>query len=309
MSEVIAGHQNGGAIASRRRSRLQGISYWPFVLPLLLGTLLFNVLPMLPTIYFSFTNWDGGFRDLDFIGLQNYQRLARDPYFLASVQRTLFFSVGVIVLAMAAGLGLALLVRGNSPSDHTFRAIYFLPYITAEVAVALVWRWIYDAQFGPLNNVLAQLGWTAPPAWLLDPKVALGAVVIVAAWHTMGYDMLLFLAGLQHISPDYLEAAKIDGAGPIRRFRHIILPLLSPTTFFVMIVNTISVLQLFGLIFVMTDGGPGSATEIMMFYLYRQAFSFFNMGYASAIAWILFVILATISLVQFVVSKRWVYYE
>lgn len=308
MSEAIAGQRDNVAVATRRRSRLQGISYWPFVLPLLLGTLLFNVLPMVPTIFYSFTNWDGGFREPEFVGLRNYQRLMTDSYFLASVQRTVAFSVGVVALAMAAGLGLALLVRGGSRTDHAFRAIYFLPFITSEVAVALVWRWVFDAQFGPLNTALGQVGLRAP-AWLIDPKVALIAVIIVAAWHYMGYNMLLFLAGLQHISPDYLEAAKIDGAGAVQRFFRITLPLLSPTTFFVLVINMIFVFQIFGLIFVMTDGGPGSSTEILMFYLYRQAFTFFNLGYASAVAWFLFVILAVASAAQFIISRRWVHYE
>ena len=294
---------------ARRRSQLNGVPYWLFVLPLVSGTLLFNVLPMLPTLYLSFTNWDGGFQSLDFVGLANYADMLHDPYFLSSVQRTLVFTVGTIAIAMVLGLGLALLVRRGFPSDNGFRAIYFLPVITSEVAVGLVWRWILDYQFGPLNVALASIGITAGPRWLVDPNIALLSVIIVAAWHYMGYDMLLFLAGLQHISPDVQEAAKIDGADAVQRLFRITLPLLSPTTFFVLIINMIFVFQIFGLVFIMTDGGPGSSTEIYMFHLYRQAFTFFRMGYASAIAWVLFLILAGASALQFALSKRWVFYE
>jgi len=293
--------------AARHRPRRQWVG-WLFVLPVVVGTLVFNVLPMAPTLFLSLTDWDGGFTDLRLVGINNYAKLLNDSYFIGSVQRTFLFVALTVTIAMASGLFLAMLVRTTSRANSALRAVYFLPFITSQVAIGLVWRWIFNHNAGPVSGVLDAVG-VAGPRWLLQPETAFGVLVLVTSWLFTGYNMVLFLSGLQRIPGEVLEAATIDGAGPLARFRHIVFPLLSPTTFFVLVVNIIIVFEVFGLIFVLTDGGPGTATEVYMYRLYREAFQFFHLGYASAMAWILIVILTTLSAAQFALSRRWVFYQ
>ena len=286
----------------------EAIIAWCFVAPAVLGTLLFNVLPIVPTFYLSLTDWGGGFREVQFLGLRNYEDLFADRYFIESVVRTLIYVAFTVVLAMASGLLLALMVRGNSRTTLALRAIYFLPYITSQVAIGIVWKWMFDDANGPVNKVLALVGIDGPN-WLLEPTSAFSLVVLVTAWFFSGYNMVLFIAGLQRIPTDLLDAASIDGAGAWVKFRYIILPLLSPTTFFVLVVNIIAIFEIFGLVYTLTDGGPGSATEIYMYRLYREAFEFSNLGYASAMSFLLILFLIAASALQFRLSRRWVHYS
>lgn len=281
---------------------------WMFVGPVVLGTLLFNVLPMFPTIYTSFTYWNG-LAAPSWIGLENYRfAFVEDPNFLIGLKNTVLFTIAAVPGAMIAGLCLALIVNEQLRGIKLARAVFFLPVVTSVVAVGMVWRWIFNWQFGLLNSILETIG-IIGPRWLSDPGVAMFAVIIVAIWQQMGYNMVLFLAGLQGIPPSIEEAATIDGASAWERFFHVKLPMLTPTIFFVLIISIISSFQVFGLIYTMTGGGPGSATYVYVFHLWSEGFRFRKFGYGSALAWMLFVVIGIVTWFQWWMGKRWVFYR
>ncbi|MGE0033553.1 MAG: carbohydrate ABC transporter permease, partial [Pseudothermotoga sp.] len=207
------------------------------------------------------------------------------------------------------GLVLALVLVRNIPGRTFFRAVVFLPVIIPTVAAAMVWRWIFNADFGLLNDFLYQIGISNLPRWLSDPKWALTAIVILSVWKDVGFSTVMFMAGLQSIPTTVYEAAQLDGASAWRTFIHITLPLLSPTTFFVIVINVISSFQVFDQAYVLTGGGPGNATNTIVYYIYNNAFQWFRMGYAAAIAWVLFAVIFVATFVQFKYQRKWVYYE
>ncbi|MER3462588.1 MAG: sugar ABC transporter permease, partial [Armatimonadota bacterium] len=219
------------------------------------------------------------------------------------------FVAGTVIVQMALGLGLALLLNGRIPAQGFFRVLYFLPAVSPPVAVALVWAWILNENFGLLNSLLSSLGMHNLPRWLASTSFALPALMIVSVWQNIGYTMVLFLAGLQNIPAEIYEAGALEGATGWKKLRYLILPLISPTTFFVLTISVIFSFQIFDLAFVMTDGGPSNATNTVVFYIYQNAFRFYRMGYASAVAWILFVIIFAVTLVQYRLQNRWVHYE
>jgi multiple sugar transport system permease protein len=298
-----------GAQAGRRRSVWPAIRGWLFVGPVVLGTLIFNVLPLFPTVYASFTTWNG-LGNLQWVGLANYQKIfaGRDPVLLVSLKNTIIFTIGYVPVAILVGLGLALLANQQLRGIVVFRALFFLPVITSVVAVGIVWRWIFSSPFGVMNWSLAQVG-VSGPRWLGDPVWAMIAVILVSVWQVMGYNMVILLAGLQGVPQELLEAASIDGAGRVRRFWHITVPLLTPTIFFLSIIAVINSFQVFGLIYVMTGGGPGSSTNVYVYYLWKEAFQLREMGYAAAMSWLLFLVILVITLVQWRLAKRWVHYQ
>jgi len=297
------------AQAARKRPIWPAIRGWLFIGPVVLGTIIFNVLPLFPTLYASFTSWNG-LGDPQWIGLANYQKLfsGRDPVLLVSLKNTVVFTVGYVPVAILVGLGLALLANQQIRGIVIFRALFFLPVITSVVAVGIVWRWIFSSPFGVLNWALAQIG-IVGPRWLGDPTWAMIAVIIVSVWQVMGYNMVILLAGLQGVPQELLEAASIDGAGRFRRFRHVTVPLITPTIFFLSIIAVINSFQVFGLIYVMTGGGPGSSTNVYVYYLWKEAFQLREMGYAAAMSWLLFVVILAVTLVQWRLGKRWVHYQ
>jgi multiple sugar transport system permease protein len=293
----------------RLRKMWPAIRGWLFIGPVVVGTFLFNVLPLLPTLYTSFTSWNG-LGGPTWIGLANYQRAlsGADDVFLTSLKNTIVYTIGYVPLGIVIGLALALLTNQNLPGISFFRGVFFLPVVTSLVAVGMVWRWIYNTQFGALNWGLAQIG-IEGPRWLGDPVAAMAAIIMTGVWSSMGYNMVILLAGLQNIPQDLLDAAAIDGAGRWSRFRNVTLPMLTPTIFFLSILAVIGSFQVFALILVMTDGGPGSATYVYIFNLWQQAFQLRNMGYGSALAVMLFVVIAAITAFQWKMSKRWVFYQ
>jgi multiple sugar transport system permease protein len=194
------------------------------------------------------------------------------------------------------------------PGIALFRTAYFIPAVSNVVAISVVWFWVYQPQNGVLNTTLARVGLEGP-AWLASTTWALPAVILVSVWQGVGYPMVILLAGLQGIPAELYEAAKLDGASPANQFRQITVPLLTPTLFFLLITQFIASFQVFGIIYVMTQGGPANATSVYIYYLYQNAFAFGRMGYASAMAWILFVLIATVTFVQWKLQKRWVFYE
>jgi multiple sugar transport system permease protein len=296
----------------RRRSRLERavrdavIGYTFLGLPLI-GYVVFTILPVLGAFYLGLLRWDL-LTEPRFIGLDNFGRLAGDPKFWNALRNTALFSLGSVPLAVGGGLALAVLMNRRVPGVAVFRGIYYVPYVTSWVAVALVWAWLFDRDYGLLNFALRLFG-ISGPAWLHDPTWALPSVVVVFAWKWMGFYALILLAGLQSIPPSLYEAASIDGAGPWARFRNITLPLLSPATFFVVVTALINALNVFDPIVVMTQGGPNDSTQTLVKYIVDNAFQFFQIGYASAIAAVTFVLVLALTLGQNWLQRVWVHYE
>jgi multiple sugar transport system permease protein len=281
---------------------------WLFILPVVIGVLFFQFYPILVSVYASLTDWTG-LNDPSFVGAENYVRLfTGDRYFRLTLRNTVYYTLGSIPLSMLLALGLALLCNRAMTGVYWYRTAYFAPNVTSTVAISLVWFWLYAPDVGLINWALSLVG-IEGPAWLTSMVWAMPAVIVVGVWQHVGYPMLILLAGLQGVPQSLYEAAKLDGAGSWQRFRFVTLPLLTPSLFFLLITQFISSFQVFGLIYVMTQGGPANATNVYIHYLYQNAFAFGRLGYASAMAWILFAIIALITFVQWKLQKRWVFYE
>jgi len=272
---------------------------WAFLAPSLAHLVVFSIGPILFSLWLSFHEWDLLVPARPFVGLDNYRELAADGDFLRALRNTavyvLFVPIGMIV-----ALGLALLVDRRLPGVRLLRTVFFLPYVTSFVAISLVWRWMFQPDVGLFNNVLARFGVPAQP-WLSSPATALPSLMLMSVWMYAGYMMVLFLAGLQNIPVSLHESARIDGANAWQRFRRITLPLLRPTALFVLVTMVIFMFQVFTAVYIMTEGGPLHATDVIVYHIYRNAWEYLRMGYASAMAWMLFAILFVITLVQF----RW----
>ncbi|MBP3040313.1 sugar ABC transporter permease [Bacillaceae bacterium Marseille-Q3522] len=267
-----------------------------FLLPNLIGFLIFIGAPIVSSLAISFTNWDL-VGSMSFIGIDNYSRLLQDPEFWQAFKNTFLFIIGYLPIVMILGLGCALLLNQKIRFRTFFRATYFLPVVTSWVAVSLVWKWLYNPNYGLINYFLSLIG-VEGPQWLTDPNTAMLGIVLTSAWKDIGFVMVLFLGGLQNISPSYYEAASIDGADKFRQFFSITLPLLTPTTFFVTIISLINSFQVFDQVMIMTEGGPGGATTVLVQNIYNYAFRYFDMGYASAMSWTLFIIIFIFTLIQ-----------
>jgi ABC-type sugar transport system permease subunit len=288
----------------RRREALSGLA---FLAPSLLLFGVFVYYPLLASAYISLTKWNIVAPTKPFVGLLNYERLLADPRFVIVLKNTAFYSIGVVGAAMLLGLALALVLNRQMVGRGFYRTAIFAPYVTSIAAMSLLWMWIFDPQFGLMNAFLRALLIPAP-GWLTTTEWALPAIMIMAVWHNTGYNMVIFLAGLQNIPEELNEAARIDGATGRRLFWNITLPLLSPTSFFLVVTGLIASFQIFDAVAVMTQGGPLDSTNVFVFYLYQNAFQFFEMGYAAAIAMVLFAIIMTLTALQFAMSRRWVHY-
>lgn len=302
-----------GAAKTQARAAMSALAWsrtrdgWLMVIVVVLGTILFDLSPIVMSFITSFTDWNAVTLP-KFNGLDNYRALVQDKTFLLTVKNTIYYTAAHVPLAMAAGLGLALLVNRKIRGINIFRAAFFIPVIASTVAVGIIWKWVLGGYGGLLNSTLAMVGIKGPD-WLASTTWAMPAVILVSVWQSMGYNMIIYLAGLQNVPQELYEAASIDGAGKRQQFWKITLPMLSPVTFFLSIMSFISSFQAFGLIFMMTSGGPANSTNVYIYYVYESAFSFFKAGYASAMAWILFVVIAGITLIQWKLSKRWVHYQ
>lgn len=277
-----------------------------FLLPSLLPLLAFTVGPMVASVGISTLEWNL-ISDAEFVGLDNYQALVGDPAFRAALWHTLQYLVGYLPLVFCGGLGLALLLNRGLRGLAFFRAIYFLPVVTSWVIVALVWRWLLSPSGGIVNSALGAVGIDGP-GWWADPSWAMPAVILASAWKDLGFVMVIFLAGLQSMPKEVEEAALVDGASAWQRFRRVTLPLLSPSSFFVLIISLIHGFQVFDQVFVMTGGGPAGATTVIVEQVYSSAFRYGQMGYAAAMSWVLFAIILAITLFQFRMQRRWVTY-
>ena len=291
-------------ISKEKRETILG---WVMVSPFLIGFVFLTAIPMIASFVISFSEWDM-LSNPEWIGFDNYKKLFfEDALALHSLNITILFTIVSIPLNILFGLALAMLLNTSIRGLAIFRTIYYLPAILSGVAVALMWRWIFSTQFGLLNALLDIIG-IEGPAWLTDRIWVLPSFVIMRLW-SVGGGMIIYLAGLQSIPTNLYEAADIDGANWWHKTRFITLPLLSPTIFFQLIVGFIFSMQIFTEAFIMTNGGPADASLFYLLYLYRQAFQYFDMGYASALAWVLFVVILFLTIVMFKTSRFWVYYE
>ena len=308
MAQAAKAERVGAAPARLGLRRQATFAGYLFLLPNIIGFLVFSSIPVLVTFGISLLDWDM-IRTPTFVGVGNYAvLLGQDEIFRQVLGNTAFYVIGTVPAGMALSLLLALAMNSKVPGITIFRGIFFIPVITSAVAVAMIFRWLYNRDFGLVNIALTFVGLPSIP-WLSSTAWAMPAVILMAIWKRVGYDMVIYLAGLQAIPPQLYEAAEIDGAGRWHRFRHITLPLLTPTTFFILVISVIGSFQVFDLAFILTSGGPGNATNTIVMYVYNQAFQFFHMGYAAAVAWVLFAIILTITLVQWRIQKSWVHYE
>jgi multiple sugar transport system permease protein len=294
--------------SGRRLRRRTTMAAYGFLLPNLLGFLIFTFLPVLAALLISFTDWDL-LRPAKWVGLANYERLLGDATFHLVLRNTSVYVLGTVPVQMVLALLVAMALNQRIPGRTFFRAAYFMPVVASTVAVALVWRWIFHADFGLLNSALYLIGVDDPPNWLSSTRWAMPAIIIMSIWQQMGFSMVLFLAGLQSVPQHLYEAAKIDGATPWDRFWHITVPMLSSTTFFVLVISVINSFQVFDQAFIMTEGGPANATNTIVFHIYRYAFQFFQMGYAAAMAWVLFALIFVVTIIQFRYQRQWVHYD
>jgi multiple sugar transport system permease protein len=289
----------------RSLHRKEALSFYIAITPWLVGFLLFTAGPMLISLLASLTDWDLLTEPM-WVGLDNYRNLATDPLFIQSIKVTLAYTAAYVPLDLAGGLLLALLVRPRFKGIGIFRTIFYLPTVFSGVAFVVVWLWMLNPNGGLINLALGWFGIDGP-RWLLDPKYALWALVLMSFWG-WGRSMALYLGGMQSIPGELYEAAAMDGAGSFRQFFAVTLPLLSPTIFFNLVLSVIATFQSFTSAFVATNGGPLDSTLFLVLYIYRQAFEFFHMGYAAALAWVLFVIILILTLLLMRSQKFWVFY-
>ena len=275
--------------------------------PQLVGGLVFALFPLCFSFYLSLTNWDG-FGEKQLVGFENFTRQFQNPDFATALANTVWYTLLTVPVGIFVSLLVALAlnkIRGKT----IYRVIYYMPVVTSSIAVATVWLWILNADFGLFNLALNRLFGVSGPKWLIDRNLVIPSLALVNIWWTLGSNMILLLAGLQNIPSTYYEAAEIDGAGSFHKAIHITLPLLSPTTFFCLIMSTIRSFQVFDLSFIMTGGGPSKASYTLVYHIYREAFVEFSFGKSSATAVILFAIIFALTMFQSWISKHWVHYE
>jgi len=278
-----------------------------FVGPLVVGLVVFTYGPVVAAAYLSFTKGDYISTPV-WVGLSNYNRAFHDDIFWKALGNTAYYVVGTVPAGIVLSLALALAMNQELRGIVFYRAVFFLPTITSAVAISLMWSWMYNPEFGIVNALLRAVGLKGP-MWLASPDWAMPAIMIMSVWRGLGYNMLLFLAGLQGIPRELYEAAEIDGAGSWRRFLHVTFPLLSPTTFMIAVLSIIGGFQVFEYSYVMTQGGPLYSTLTVVLLIYQRGFETFEMGYASAIAYLLFAIILVLTIFQFRGQSRWVHYE
>jgi ABC-type sugar transport system permease subunit len=291
-SVLVVGRRRGGRAYDAARA--QALAGYLFIAPAMLIFFVFTLLPVAIALYLSFTNYDV-FTRMDWIGTLNYQDVFEDEFFWRALENTVKYTAGTIPLSMAIGLGLAMLLNQKLRGLGIYRTVYYVPVVTSMVAVAMIWIQLFDPLYGVISSGLESIGIRGID-WLGDPNLALPSIIAVSVWKVIGWNMLIYLAGLQGI-PDYLkEAASIDGANRWQTFWKITLPLLAPTTFFIFVTSLIGAFQVFDQVYVMTGGGPANATTTLVHQIYNAAFKALDMGYAAAMSFVLFGIILVVSL-------------
>jgi multiple sugar transport system permease protein len=284
-----------------RQANLYGLF---FIAPAFLLLIVFFFYPIVSGLILSFMNWDG-VHQKQYIGFMNFVKMFHDPMFYTSFLNTLYFVVGTVPTTIVLSVIFAVLLNRGLKGTTFFRGVYFMPTIVSTIAISIVWKWIYNGDSGLLNSFLYKLGLSTPD-WLNNTHYSMFAIIIMSVWKPIGSSIVIVLAGLQGIPGTLYEAAHIDGANELRRFWHITLPLLSPVTFFVTVITLIASFQVFEQVLVMTGGGPGNSTLVMVFYIYREAFQNFNLGYSSTLAFVLFIIIFLVTLLQWFAQRYWV---
>lgn len=291
-----------------RWNRSEVISGYLFLLPNFLGFCFFTMIPIVYGFVLSFTDYTG-FNKLNFVGLENYVQMFQDDNVRIALENNFTYTVFMVPATIILALAVASMINmGVRRFSNVFKTLLFLPNVTSSVAIAIVWKQMYNPTIGPINMFLRGIGIQAPPQWLASSQWAMVAVIITAVWHSLGFNMVLLLAGLQGIPKDLYDAAEVDGAVGLTKFWKITFPLLTPTIFFVLVMTTINSFKVFDLVFQMTNGGPGRATIVLVYRIYREAFTSMRFGYASAQAYLLFVIIFIFTFLQFRLQKRWVFY-
>ncbi len=277
---------------------------YTFILPSFIHLALFFLIPLGFSLWLSFHDWRGlNISNPPFIGLDNYAFMLGDRRWWNAVVNTFYYTFVSVPIGMAVSLGIALLMNLKIPGVYLFRAIFFIPVITSWVAVSVVWLWLLDGNLGLLNYGLSLVGIDGPD-WLANPRTAMLALIIIATWKGAGFQMIIWLAGLQGVPRETYEAAIVDGATRLQRFWYVTLPLLAPTTFFLLITGVIGSFQVFTPVFVLTKGGPLGSTDVAVFRIYERAFVNFDFGYASALAWVLFAFIFIATLIQLAYMRR-----
>ncbi len=290
-----------------KREKRNALVAYSFLLPNFLGFVIFTLGPILFAFILAFLNWDGN-NTITWAGLDNFIRLGTDRYFKKSLINTIVYAVGTVPLTLICSLGLAVILNQKVKGRNFFRTVSFFPYVASLVAVAVVWNMIFNPSYGPVNMILMKLGVEKPPRWAADKDFAMITVILFSVWKNMGYYMIIYLAGLQSISGELYEAAGLDGANGWQKFKNITWPMLSPTTFFVSIMLTISCFKVYDQIYMITQGGPGDATLVLVYHIYNTAFISWDLGYASAISMILFILVLMVTIIQFRGEKKFVNY-
>lgn len=288
-------------------AKKEELYFYLCISPWIIGFLIFIAGPIFASLFFSFCNYDV-VTSPDWVGIQNYKRLFSDPLFWQSLKVTSYYSLVSVPLGIALSLIIAILLNQNIRGLAWFRTIYYMPSVISGVAVSLLWMWIFNPEFGILNFLLWKLFHIQGPAWLMSEEWVIPALIIMSLWG-IGGDIVIYLAGLQGIPTELYEAAEIDGANSFNKFLNITIPMMSPVLLFTLIMGILNSFQVFTQAYVMTGGGPHYASLFYVLYIYQNAFQFFSMGYASALSWILFLIMLVLTALIFKSSPLWVYYE
>lgn len=288
----------------------KNITGYLFIAPNLIGFMVLTFIPVLFSLVVSFTEWNlfTGTENIRFVGLKNYLYMFSDVWFIDSLKNNLMYTVVTIPLTLSISLFIAIILNDKVYGRNIIRAMFFMPYISNIVAISAIWLALYNPNHGPLNQFLMSIGIDNPPQWLASSKWALPAIMIMSIWGGLGYNIVIYLAGLKGIPKELYEAADIDGANSWHKLKHVTIPMLSPTIFFLLITGIISSFQVFGQINIMTQGGPARATTVIAYYIYLSGFRYYKMGYAAAMAWFLFICIFIVTLIQWRGQKKWVNY-
>ena len=292
--------------SARKRKIRDHLVAYSFIAPNFIGFAVFTLVPMLFSFVLSLMEWDGGtVNPMKFTGIQNYLRLFADSKFQNAYWNTLVYTLGYVPLTLVLSLLLAIVLNAKIRGRNFFRTLSFFPYVASIVAVASVWNMLFNPSMGPVNMLLSALGIENLPRWSADKNWAMITVILFSVWRSIGYYMIIFLAGLQGINADLYEAASLDGAGKWKQFLNVTLPQLKPTTFFVVVMLTIASFKVYDQIFLITQGGPGDRTMVLVYYIYNQAFKYSDYGYASTVSIVLFLTVLAVTLIQFRGEKKY----
>ncbi|MBN2981010.1 MULTISPECIES: carbohydrate ABC transporter permease [Cohnella] len=291
----------------KRRAEAAG---WLFIAPEVIGMILVSLFPLGFSLVLSFTEWNlvGGLSAIKWIGLDNFFSLFEDNKFLMALENNIWFTIGTVPATLVISIALSAVIQKKLYAKSYFKVAFFIPYICSTIATAAVWSALYHPSKGPINQALLQLGIDNPPNWLVDTSFSLVAIMIIYVWQLLGYQMIIFLAGMTNIPDELYEAATIDGANGMQQFRRITLPLLGPTTFFLTITSIISSFKVFDIIKFLTNGGPNYSSTVIVYQIYEEGFQRFKMGYASAMSWVLFLMIVLVTSITWISQNRKVHY-